>query len=101
MVTEEVGLPPVSQYTIRPQAMSQSSQAQGSTPASYSTRSGLLKACVNAEQISGTLLQGAECWRFFGRGRSLSANGYQLRIPIRIDEANTDSAWIMGLALTR
>ena len=99
VVTEEVGLPPVSQYTIRPFTVGyapQSSQAQGSTPASYSTRSGLLKACVNADQISGTLLQGAECWRFFGRGRSLSANGYQLRIPIKIDEANTDSAWIMG-----
>ena len=103
-VVEEVGLPPVSQYTVRPFTIGyapQSNEAQRSTPATFATRSGQMRSCINASETAGSLASGAECWRFFARGRSLSANGWQLRIPILIDDANTDSAWITGRNLPR
>jgi hypothetical protein len=101
---EEVGLPPVSQYTIQPFTIGyapQSNEAQRSTPTTFATRSGQMRSCINSEEMAGSLASGAECWRFFARGRSLSANGWQLRIPILIDDANTDSAWVIGRNLPR
>ena len=102
MVVEEVGLPPISEYTIRPFTIGyapQSNEANRSQPLSFATRSGLLRGCLNAGVESGSIESGAECWRYFARGRSLSANDWKLRIPTLIDDANTENSWILGQGL--
>jgi hypothetical protein len=104
VVVEEAGLPPVSQYTIRPFTIGyapQSNEAQLSQPRSFATRSGLLSSCLNAAESAGNLETRAACWRFFARGRSLSSNSWRLRIPVQIDDANTENSWLLGRGLPR
>gem|GEM_PF-1436527 len=104
VTVEEAGLPPVSEYTVRPFVVGyapQSNEAQLDAPRSFATRSGQLTGCLNASESTGGLSSGAECWRFFARGRSLSSMDWRLRIPIKLDDANTESSWLMGRGLGR
>jgi hypothetical protein len=101
-VIEEVGLPPVTRYPIRTYTVGyapQSNEALLAQPRSFVTRSGNLNGCINAEEERGGVEPDAHCWRFFARGRSLSAMDWTLRIPISIDDANTESSWVMGEGL--
>lgn len=104
VTVEELGLPPVYEYGIRSFVVGyapQSNEANLSKPRSFATRSGTLQSCLNSEERGGSLVSGSECWRFFARGRSLSAMDWKLRIPTLIDNANTESSWILGRGLPR
>ena len=101
-VTREIGLPPTIEYPIRAFTIGyapQSNEAQLERPRSFVTRSGNLTACVDTPEANGDL-DGA-CWRFFARGRSLSAMDWTLRIPISVEDAITENAWVMGSGMTR
>lgn len=103
VTVEEAGLPPVSEYPVRPFTIGyapQSNEAQLSQPRSFATRSGLMGSCVNTSELSG-ILDSSSCWRFFARGRSLSSHSWRLRIPVRLDDANTDNSWLLGRGLPR
>lgn len=100
--TRELGLLPEEIYPIRTYTIGyapQSLEAQSENPPSYVTRSGFVPACLNELEESGNFPRGNDCWRFFARGRSLSASDWKIRMPIRIDGAATDNTWVMGSGL--
>jgi hypothetical protein len=97
----EVGLPPETTFPIRSLIVGyapQSSQAQSDSPLSFVTNSSNLSGCINGNEARGELNE-SECWRFFARGRSLSAPDWRIVIPVTIDGAETENAWIMGEGL--
>ncbi len=105
-VVREVGLPPTLEYPIRSFVVGyapQSTEAQQSVPRSFVTRSSLLRACLNFEEdgVTEPLARDAACWRFFGRDRSLSAMDWRLRVPVMVDGAATESAWVLGSGVRR
>ncbi|MEE2643306.1 MAG: hypothetical protein VYD19_00100, partial [Myxococcota bacterium] len=102
---EEFGQLPTLEYPIRSYTIGYAPQslfAQDDNPPTFYTRSGMLLGCINQEERNGDLLQEdgfphAACWRRFARGRSLAtpAGGMELLIPVEIDGARTQSAWIL------
>jgi hypothetical protein len=100
--TRELGLLPDEVYPIRTYTIGyapQSLEGQSENPPSYVTRSGFVPACLNEPEEHGNFPRDSHCWRFFARGRSLSASDWKIRVPIRIDGAATDNTWVMGSGL--
>ncbi len=61
----------------------------------YSTTSSILSACMATPAEEGTVNEN-DCWRHFARDRSLASPDWKLMIPVRVDGAKTDTAWITG-----
>ncbi len=97
-VQEEFGTLPILQYPIRTHVIGyapQSTEGQKDAPQSFVTRSGPFAACLNYEEYGGQLV-GGDCWRFFARDRSLAAPDWKIVVPLMVDGAATDNAWIAG-----
>jgi hypothetical protein len=97
-----IGQLPTLTYPVRKHTVGyapQSQLASLATPPSFFTISPSFTACVNAGEALGSL-DGGYCWRYFARDRSLSAPDWKLIVPLKVDGASTDSAWIAeeGLA---
>jgi hypothetical protein len=101
-VTEESGQLPTLQYPIRRHIVGyapQSPLAQQEAPPTFVTRSGPLSSCLNQPERGGDLRDSPSCWRYFARGRSLSSLDWRISIPLQIDNAATENAWISGEGL--
>ncbi len=101
-VVEEFGTLPVLTYPIRKHIIGyapQSVEGGKETPASYVSVSQPFTACVNNGEALGSL-DGAYCWRYFARDRSLASPDWKLVIPINIGGARTDTAWIADTGLS-
>lgn len=100
-VQDEIGRLPQAEYPIRRQVIGYSPdsvEGQRDAPPSFITRSPPFNACLNHPEVAGDL-DGAGCWRFFARDRSLSALDWMLVLPLRIGEGATENAWILGEGL--
>lgn len=100
-VTGAFGTVPKVDYPVRKHTVGYAPQSQfasQATPPSYYTVSPSYTACVNTGEALGTL-DGGYCWRYHARDRSLAAPDWKLVIPLEIDGASTDSAWIAQSAL--
>ena len=74
----------------------QSLEGQQDAPPLFVTQSAAMKACLNEQESSGEIADGASCWRYFARGRSLSAFDWKFMIPFYVDDVATDNQWILG-----
>ena len=94
----EPGTGPVLEYPIRRYTVGyapQSLQALLPSPTAYSTTSTELAACINQTENAANL-EGAGCWRFFARGRSLASLDWRLVIPLLVDGADVGNNWVAG-----
>jgi len=99
VVTGEVGDVSTVEYPIKTHIVGyapQSLEEQQDAPPSFVTRAAALQACINAPETDGEIGTNANCWRYFARGRSLSALDWKLIITMYADDAATDSAWVLG-----
>jgi len=100
-VQEEVGTLPVLQYPIRTYTVGyapHNPNAEQQSPPAYTTHSASFPACVNLPEAGG-LPDDAGCWRYYARDRSLSSLDWKLVIPLYVDGAATDNAWLAGEGL--
>ena len=94
-IVEEIGTMPVLQYPVWTWLVGyapQSTQAQQqSIPAFFSHSQGF-HACLGAEEEYP--FANLQCWKVFGRDRSLAAPDWKLVIPLRAGGGALESAWI-------
>jgi len=98
---EEVGTLPTITYPIRKHLIGyapQSPHGQRDDAPAFATRSSSLPACVNQPESGGDM-QGAGCWRFFARDRSLSAPDWKVIMPLYVGGGGTENVWITGEGL--
>ena len=99
-INQEVGTAPVQDYRIITRLIGhapQSVEANADAPPSYVTRSVPFPMCMNAPESSG-ILEG-ECYRFFGRDRSLASPDWKVVIPLFVDGAGGENTWVTGEGL--
>jgi hypothetical protein len=100
-VVKDVGTLPVAEYPVRTHVIGyapQNLEGQKDDPQSYVTRSNPLPACLS-EAAESADLDGAPCWRFFGRDRTLSSLDWKLVVPLVADGAATGNTWVTGEGL--
>ena len=110
-VQKEIGTLPVLQYPLRQHIVQyppQNPKTNLSELPKFFTRSAEFAGCVTepvmdesgkligTEPSYGPSFESAPCWRYFARDRSLAALDYKIIIPLSVDGAATDSAWIAG-----
>jgi hypothetical protein len=100
-VVAEPGTLPVLDYPIRKHVVGyapQNANARRASPPSFFVRSTPFAACLNAEEDEAGVTP-ERCWHFFARDRSLASPDWKLVVPLYVDGAATESAWLSGEGL--